>query len=296
MSATQVARITPLELPLYSPGDLWLDSFERKWNGLFVRGFAYNPNCVLLPGMTDYLVILYLKGITKMSRSIDGVTQVVDIKPGDISLLTRAEWSEWEWSGNIECLHFYLTDQFVRSVVEMSFDRYIERIAMRDVLQVRDETVSEIGRKFIAEAKGDALGSRLYAESLAQQLCIHLLRHYFNCKPTETAWSGTLSSAQIRQLKEFIKDHLHENLSLQDLADLVGLSECHFARRFRNSFGTPPHRYLLDRRLETAVEKLKAPVKTIAAVAAETGFCDQSHLTRCFKKHYRMTPHEWRKG
>jgi AraC family transcriptional regulator len=296
MSAPHDARITPLELPLYSPGDLWLDSFERKWNGLFVRGFAYNPNYVPLPGMTDYLVILYMKGCTKMSRSIDGVTRVVDIKPGDISLLTRAEWSEWEWSDKIECLHFYLTDKFVRSSVEMSFDQCIERIAMHDVLQVRDETVAEIGRKLIAEAKGDALGSRLYAEGLGQQLCIHLLRHYFNCKPKEITWTGTFNSAQSRRLKEFIKDHLHEDLSLHDLAYLVGLSECHFARRFRNSFGTSPHRYLLDRRLETAREMLKAPFSTIAAVAAETGFCDQSHLARCFKNRYHMTPHEWRKG
>jgi AraC family transcriptional regulator len=296
MLATQDKRITPLELPLYSPGDLWLDSFNRKWRGVFVRGFAYNPNHVPLPGMTDYLVILYLKGSTKMSRCVDGATQVVDIKPGDISLLTRAQWSEWDWSDNIECLHFYLNEEFVRSVVEMSFDQYIERIAMYDVLQVRDKTITEIGRNFIAETKGDSLGSRLYAEGLAQQLCVHLVRHYFNCTPKEIAFSGTLSSAQIRRLKEFIKDHLHEDLSLQDLANLVGLSECHFARRFRNSFGTAPHRYLLDRRLEMAREMLKVPSKTIAAVAVETGFCDQSHLTRWFKNRYNVTPHEWRKG
>ncbi len=87
----------------------------------------------------------------------------------------------------------------------------------------------------------------------------------------------------------FMEDHYDENVSLGALSSLVGLSPCHFHRLFSASKGISPHEYLLRIRIRKARELLREGYD-ITSVAMETGFADQSHLTRSFKKAMGITP------
>lgn len=71
-----------------------------------------------------------------------------------------------------------------------------------------------------------------------------------------------------------------------------GASASRFSRRFKAVFGLTPHRYLLQNRLRAAKERLNADCPIVIA-AQEAGFCDQSHLNRCFKKSLGLTPREY---
>ncbi len=73
------------------------------------------------------------------------------------------------------------------------------------------------------------------------------------------------------------------NFSLQDLADMVGLSAWHFLRQFKKYVGLPPHAWLVQARLQKARQLLKQGDQ-IAMVAQQCGFSDQSHFNRHFKK------------
>jgi AraC family transcriptional regulator len=101
---------------------------------------------------------------------------------------------------------------------------------------------------------------------------------------------GGLSAAAKRRTLELMEAHLSANLSVDLLAREVGLSPAHFARAFRESTGRAPHRYLLTMRLDHARRMLEAPDATLSYVAQRSGFADQAHFTRLFKREFGVTP------
>ncbi|NEP84155.1 MAG: AraC family transcriptional regulator [Okeania sp. SIO3B3] len=97
----------------------------------------------------------------------------------------------------------------------------------------------------------------------------------------------------IVQARAYLNDHMCDNISLDDLAAHVNLSPYHLLRIFKQDVGLPPHAYLLQRRIDCARQLLRAGF-SIADVAAHTGFVDQSHFTRRFKKVIGVTPAQYR--
>jgi len=88
-----------------------------------------------------------------------------------------------------------------------------------------------------------------------------------------------------------------DNLSgkpLSDVARACGLSTPHFGRAFTKSYGISPHRWLLIQRLEKAKVLLMEPEQTMADIAYECGFFDQSHLSHAFSRHFGQSPGAWR--
>ncbi len=95
--------------------------------------------------------------------------------------------------------------------------------------------------------------------------------------------------ASVRRVRHYLETHYMDNPSLDDLAQVAGLSPYHLVRVFRAETGLPPHTYLTQVRIRRAKTHLQAG-EPIAAVAAATGFSDQSHLTRRFKRIVGVTP------
>ena len=101
---------------------------------------------------------------------------------------------------------------------------------------------------------------------------------------------GGLPPLLTRRICEYIESHLDQKVGLEALAALAGLSIHHFARAFHQSLGMPPHSYILDRRLERAERMLRETKLPLSQIAAATGFSDQSHLARHFRRRRGMSP------
>jgi AraC-like DNA-binding protein len=95
--------------------------------------------------------------------------------------------------------------------------------------------------------------------------------------------------ASVGRTRHYLEAHYMENPSLEELAHIAGLSPYHLVRVFRQETGLPPHAYLTQVRIQRAKAHLQAG-EPIAAVAAATGFSDQSHFTRRFKRIIGVTP------
>jgi AraC family transcriptional regulator len=142
-----------------------------------------------------------------------------------------------------------------------------------------------------AEVREGGPGGRLLAESLGNVLAIHLLRHFSATGPADVPIGGVLPKHKLRAVLEYIHEHLDAELSLDHLAAVAHMSPYHFARLFKNSTGLPPHQYVIARRVERAKELLRVrDVLPLADVAVETGFSNQSHFTRHFKRLVGVTP------
>ena len=106
----------------------------------------------------------------------------------------------------------------------------------------------------------------------------------------------SLDKVTISRVFAYIEDNLAQELTLSELAFRAGLSMAHFARAFRQSVGTPPHRYVLNRRVERAKALLRHTQQPIADVALDCGFSSQAHLTSIFSRLVGTTPGRYRKG
>jgi AraC family transcriptional regulator len=104
-----------------------------------------------------------------------------------------------------------------------------------------------------------------------------------------------LSARRLEAVLGYIREHLHAALTLRDLAAAAHLSPYHFARRFKESTGLSPHRYVIARRIERAKQLLRGDEElSLAQVAARVGFWDQGHFTRHFKRLVGVTPKRFR--
>jgi len=105
---------------------------------------------------------------------------------------------------------------------------------------------------------------------------------------------GGLPPRALRRVRDFIETHLEENISIQVLAGIAGLSMYHFARAFKQSEGMTPHEYLIQCRVQRAKDLLAETDLPLSEVALASGFSDQSHCARRFREHVGVTPSSYR--
>ncbi|MDY0881539.1 helix-turn-helix domain-containing protein [Dongia soli] len=113
-------------------------------------------------------------------------------------------------------------------------------------------------------------------------------------KPNKSSISG-LAPWQIRKVLAFVCSDLKRDRSVDELADLVGLSKGHFSRAFLASTGLSPHQWIIRERINLAKSKLAHTEETISEIASSCGFTEQSHFTRTFTKAEGISPAAWRR-
>src|SRR6267143_2425177 len=107
---------------------------------------------------------------------------------------------------------------------------------------------------------------------------------------------GDLPACRLRRVTQYIQDNLHRTLRLAELSAHVHMSPYHFARLFKRSTGTPPHRFVLRRRIDRATTLLATWELSIAEVARLVGFQTTSHFTTVFRRITGITPSVYRIG
>ncbi|MEL6352198.1 MAG: AraC family transcriptional regulator [Cyanobacteria bacterium J06627_28] len=151
-----------------------------------------------------------------------------------------------------------------------------------------------LGLKGIVEAGGQ--GDRIYAETLAHTLMVHLLRCYSTRPASPKTYADGLSKQKLKRVLNYIQTHLEQDLGLKELANLLQLSPHYFAHLFKQSMGIAPHQYVISQRVKRAQLLLKKPDFSIAEIAYRVGFSSQAHLNRHFKRAVGTTPGKYRRG
>src|SRR5215470_10168272 len=147
----------------------------------------------------------------------------------------------------------------------------------------------------------DDAGAAIYRDRDAAQVCIArasaLLREdVHHERAAATLVEGGLAPWQIVRVKAHIEAHLDSTLRMRDLAAIARLSAGHFSRSFTRSFGVAPFAYVSGRRLARAQELMLTTGEPLSQIALACGLCDQSHLTRLFRRHVGTSPNAWRRS
>ena len=112
---------------------------------------------------------------------------------------------------------------------------------------------------------------------------------------TRSIVRGGLPAWKMRKVIAHVEANLSRRISIQELARLVSLSASQFCRAFKCSFGASPRDYILRRRVEIAQGLMLTTPEPLSSIAVRCGMCDQSHLTRIFRRIVGETPYAWRR-
>jgi AraC family transcriptional regulator len=210
------------------------------------------------------------------------------VKPGDIYLLPAGTELFWRWESKFSLLCLELTPAFLQQIAELC-NECPTPVDFPLRMRFRDPKLLQIGSWFAEELNGGQ-GGRLYVESLTNILGIHFVRHYTTNSPVYAAPPDHLSNFQLSEVIDYMRAHLQRDISLTELAQAANVSPQHLVRLFKRATGFAPHQYLIHLRIQRAKELLMRGGMTISEIAALTGFADQSHLSRHFKRIVGCTP------
>jgi AraC family transcriptional regulator len=161
-----------------------------------------------------------------------------------------------------------------------------------------DPTVSNLLEILSREAGADDPSARLFVERTIDLLCMQLLRHHsaFNAVRTPPRPRRGLARWQVKLVTTYMRDHLDQEVGLDDLAKLVHLSRFHFCTAFRLATGRTPHEWLVAQRIERARDLLAQTVLPVAEVGLAVGYVTPSSFAASFRKLVGATPTEFRRG
>jgi AraC family transcriptional regulator len=296
MSQSTRGLITPDERLGVLPATPVATSSVLGWSALRVEHFRDTPDFDLdLPGQTHHLLSLYLRPPDRMGIWCQGLAWEAPPPPGSILVLPAGHARRAYWRGPAESVHVHLDPTLVSRVAAEALDLDPGRVALPAVGALSHPHIQAAILAVGAELADGAAGGRLLAESLANVLAVHLIRHFVPADRVAQRARGGLSERKLRAAIEYIEEHLDSELTLDAIAAVAHLSPYHFARMFKASTGLPPHQYVITRRVERAKRLLRdGGDLSLAQVAARSGFWDQGHFTRHFKRLVGVTPKRFR--
>ena len=212
--------------------------------------------------------------------------------PDKLCVMPAGQESNWVVNGAIRLAHLYVSEtQFALGCVRL-LDREPRELQLQEATFLDDPQQAKRFRQLIT-LDWDEPGERLLASSLAHEIVDHALLNQVGLRQG-LRLKGGLEPSLRRQLVDYIEAHLDQPITLGELALRCNLSEYHFARMFRASFGLPPHQYLLARRLHRACQLLRLGVMPLGEIALLCGFASASHFSNRFRQAVGATPGEYR--
>jgi AraC family transcriptional regulator len=169
--------------------------------------------------------------------------------------------------------------------------------SIRYVAGIRDEMINQIGLSIISEMTNETAAGRMCVETASLMLAARIIHGYCDSgSSTLTApVSHQLDHVRLRRVLDYISEHVADEITVEELARVAGLSPFHFARMFTLAIGVPPHRYVSRMRLENATAEIAKGRVPLAQIALNARFSSQASFTRAFRRATGMTPGEYRR-
>jgi len=294
--------LAPLDLRKIAPIEAAAASDRLGWVGLEADryceapAFEFNP-----PAITHHRLVLYTRPPEQLDLLYEGVKRHVPPPAGAISLVPAGSPHRVRSSGCKDELHICLEPGLVARVAAEAFGLDPARLTVPaldglDLPHLR-AAMGAIG----VELTAGAAGGWLAAESLANVLSVHLIRHLLAPRRLARGPDGAMPPARLRAVVEYLEEHLAARPPLEQMAAVARLSSYHFARQFKSAIGLPPHQFVIARRVERARHLLGKGDDdddglSLSEIALRVGFSDQSQLGHHFKRITGTTPRQFRRA
>ena len=268
-------------------------SQNHEWPGILVEQRYLNRGELAVPALSDHFLGLHIRQpqpIQFAQERAGMMTRQAIFREGDVTLLPAGQACLWQQEGGrAEVLQIRLQPALLHAVAEAA-NLSSDSVELLDSFVFQDPHIHSIGYSLLQELRFPGLGGRLFVESQTIVLALHLLRQYSVFSSKIESDKEKLPQAKVRHVIDYIHEHLEQDVTLSVLAEVVQTSPYHLLRLFKQATGCTPHQYLLSSRLKRAQELLQGTKYSISEISLLTGFADQSHLTRHFKRVFGITP------
>jgi len=215
--------------------------------------------------------------------------QKFDYAAGDLALCDRHN-GEWVGLMNVPHLQLGISD----AALMASSDGAYGEVELQFSRKFANPRLGALVAAVHAEMVAGFPSGRLFLDSVEQAMAVALVKdHAVRHRPVQI-YKGGLGSTRLRRIKELVQAKMEDDLSLDEMAQSVGLSTAHFARMFRKSTGETPHQFVRRQRIERAKALLRAPDARVLDVAVACGFKTQQHFAQVFRDVWGVSPTEYR--
>lgn len=216
------------------------------------------------------------KVVTRRGAETGGPGSIWVFMPGEYHFGHVEEGSRWHYRA------LYLDERLLESLAwHLGYDG-TTRLLLKPGLHEDPDSARLLLRAHACIEEDRAAAQTAWSQALGR-----LFSRYGDPQPKVS--TSSIDGAGLHLARAYIAEHFRDDISVDDLARLVGVSRFHFIRAFHATFGIPPHAYINQVRLQHA-RKLLLSGRSVAESAAESGFYDQSRLNRLFRRAYGVTP------
>lgn len=281
-----------IDLETHVPAGLTAVRRSHGWPGLFLQERRGHSSTVsYLGGPRQHVLYCFLKNLTS-EVSLEDETRTIRYGVGESRFTPSGHSVEFSWKGEAQALVLGIEPWFLQGVAaELGAPpNFPAHLNFRKLGAQHPASVllRQLGEELQASA-----GVAVMTESLARAIVVQLLREFGGVRAPR-AMPAAPPVAVLRAV-ELMRQRLAHSLSLEEMAQASGVSPFHFARQFKAATGHPPHEYLMRLRVDHAQELIARQGRnwTLAAIAHESGFADQSHMSRHFRRVLGVTPGEF---
>lgn len=268
---------------------------ETEIDGARLTGRWLNPRFdAYIPGMADHVLVAQLAGRGEAYLKRGRRVLSSPSRPGTITFAPVGHDGWRRTATTLEVSNVFLSPERLQACADAVGDG--RPVELLDRLNFDDPKLFAV-LKLIGEEVGSSEPlSRLMIERLLDVTCLQLLRaHAVFSLPERSGACGGLSDRQVRRVIGHMRDRLGEDIGLQELADLVGLSRFHFCTAFGAATGSSPHAWLTRLRMDQACGLLADTEFRITEIALSVGYQTASSFTAAFRRHTGLTPSQFRR-
>ncbi|QUT05092.1 helix-turn-helix transcriptional regulator [Sphingobium phenoxybenzoativorans] len=241
-------------------------------------------------------IVLILSGKAGVSREGDGRAEEGIARPGTAWIVPAGTHERrLELSGSIETLHIFLPPTLIEQSALEDYEIDPVKAKLAYAGGFADPMLQQLGAAFQGMlGRPQQPTDRLMVDGMQTALAGHLLGNYGVDRWQPQVKSQALDPRRLKRVLDFVEARLADDIGLEDLAAEACLSPFHFSRLFREATGLSPSRYVTDRRVQAAREKLGLAESSLVEIALDTGFGSQANFIRVFRKMTGLTPGQYR--
>ncbi|MEL6215947.1 MAG: AraC family transcriptional regulator [Pseudomonadota bacterium] len=211
-----------------------------------------------------------------------------------VSILPAGYASVWQCDEGSEVLQIYIDEEVLRRHINDTYDVDPCSIELLDTMGAADPLLARLAPLLLQQLAEPKQTTQLMLDGIEQVVAAHLIAQYSSSAPREEC-DQPLDKAELARVMDYMRAHLEDDISLEDLAAHTSMSLYSFARAFKATTGVSPYQMLLAERVACASDLLRNPEMTLAEIAYAVGFSSQSHMTTTFSKQMGVTPGRYRK-
>ena len=285
----------------YAGGKCLFESRGEAWRDIkaWITALPPEVETLHLPSVSEPFLAWTTSGEVDFQEREDGGPWITNrIRKGSFFLTTGGAPYDVRWKAvseePFEAMYVFVELPLLQRALEEVFGPDAPHARLRDASAFNDEGLNSLLGLLCTELMRRE-ASPSFVEGIAQAIAIHLAREYGEMAEESHGSSPSLPGYKLRQITDWMAEHLTEEFSLDRLAAQAGLSKFHFQRLFKAATSVSPSHYHINLRMEEARRLLRETKMSVIDVALEVGYTNPSHFAQLFRRKTGLSPSDYRR-